>query len=166
MRSNKRPVETVSWDDVQDFIVLLNANTDDATYRLPTDAEWEYACRAGTQTRFYWGTDSGEDDVYDYAWFVFNAGAETNPVGKKLPNAWGLYDMSGNVFEWCNDYYTANLGNDPVTDPKGPDTGPGRVLRSSSWFYGADNCRSANRGYQLQDEGNGSIGFRLLREQD
>ena len=163
---NNLPVETVTWDDAQDFIVLMNASADGNPYRLPTDAEWEYACRAGTQSRFYWGKDADEEDIYDYAWFVLNAHSETNPVGDKLPNAWGLYDMSGNVYEWCDDFYEANLGNDPATDPQGPGTGPGHVIRSGSWFYGPEYCRSAYRSYQLDDVGNGAIGFRLLREQN
>jgi formylglycine-generating enzyme required for sulfatase activity len=120
------PVETVSWDDVQAFIKKLNAMDDDRIYRLPTEAEWEYACRGGSTTVFCFGdSDSALDE---YAWFGGNSKESTHPVGQKKPNAWGLYDMHGNVWEWCQDWY-ADYPGKPVRDPVGPGKGSGRVCR-------------------------------------
>ena len=112
------PVEKVSWDDCQGFIAQLN-QLGQGVFRLSTEAEWEYACRAGTETEFYWGDDASAAD--DYAWHCLSIDCTTQPVGKLRPNAWGLYDMSGNVREWCSDCYDATYYTaDPVTDPQGP----------------------------------------------
>ena len=99
-----RPVEYVSWDDCQVFVDAMNILDPYHTYRLPSESEWEYCCRAGTTERFYWGEDPGNTDINNYAWWACNSGG-THPVAQKLPNAWSLYDMSGNVYEWCEDWY-------------------------------------------------------------
>jgi formylglycine-generating enzyme required for sulfatase activity len=157
-----RPVELVSWNDAQEFIDALNdAKGVAAPYRLPTESEWEYACRAGTTARFYWGDDPFEDDIDDYAWYFDNNGLATNDVGAKLPNAWGLHDMSGNVYEWCHDRYGAYPAG-PVTNPEGPAIGVYRVLRGGAWASNPANCRSAYRLYGTPDSQGDQIGFRLL----
>ena len=139
------PVETVSWEDCQKFLVKLGQLVKDRKFRLPTEAEWEYACRAGTATRFYFGDNDA--DLGNYAWFSGNSGSQTRPVGSKRPNPWGLYDMHGNVWEWCADWYGKYefpVGG-VVIDPVGPGGGETRVLRGGSWNYTPDNCRAANR---------------------
>jgi formylglycine-generating enzyme required for sulfatase activity len=141
-RSN--PVEEVSWDDIQTFIKRLNQKEGHKRYRLPTEAEWEYAARAGTTSAYSFGDD--EDSVGRYAWYVGNSGDKTHPVGQKQPNPWGLHDMHGNVWEWVQDWYGDQYYSDsPGTDPKGPSTGNVRVVRGGSWGGSAGRCRSANR---------------------
>jgi formylglycine-generating enzyme required for sulfatase activity len=115
-----RPVEQVSWDDVQAFIRKINERESTFPCRLPTEAEWEYACRAGTTARYSFGDD--ERQLGDYAWYDENAGGKTHPVGQRKPNAWGLYDMHGNVWEWMQDRY-GDYPSGAVTDPAGPDPG-------------------------------------------
>jgi formylglycine-generating enzyme required for sulfatase activity len=148
-----RPVENVSWNDVQEFIRRLNQQEGWEVCRLPTEAQWEYAARAGTTTERY-------ADVDAIAWYAENSGYETHAVGQKRPNAWGLYDMLGNVWEWCHDgkrRYTAYT----VVDPIGPtDAGAHRVVRGGSWHYSARYVRAAHRywgnpGYRVDD-----LGFR------
>jgi len=143
------PVETVSWDECREFIEKLNKALEAAPamsplagkFRMPTEAEWEYACRAGSATAFYWG-DTFADD---YCWCDCNSGETTHPTGRKKPNAWGLYDMSGNVFECCADFYSI-YSSDAATDPAGPAAGRNRVARGGSWrVSAARNCRSAAR---------------------
>ena len=158
------PVEWVSWNEVQDFIEELNNQTG-KQYRLPTEAEWEYAARAGTTTIWYCG--DYESCLDDYAWYSVNSGDKTHPVGQKQPNAWGLYDMSGNVWEWCSDWYNANYYSEsPSTNPQGPDKGEERVLRGGMCGWYARYCRSANR-YQAYPHipffpiGVVHVGFRL-----
>ncbi len=131
-----RPVEQVSWEDAQTFLSMLNQQTG-KVFRLPTEAEWEYACRAGTT-----GDYAGNLD--DLAWYDDNSGGTTQPVATRLPNPWGLYDMHGNVWEWCQDWYGA-LTASPVPDPTGPSSGSNRVLRGGSWYNDAYNARSATR---------------------
>ena len=123
----KNPVESVSWDDAQEFCRKLSQK-EGVEYRLPTEAEWEYACRAGTKTRYYWGGEFNDA----YAWWDGNSGGQTHNVGTRKPNAWGLYDMSGNVLEWCEDWFEP-YPSGPQTDPKGPSNGEYRVLRGGSW---------------------------------
>lgn len=164
-KGKNRPVEGVSWDDVQDFLVILNATTTGATYRLPTEAEWEYACRAGTTTRYYWGNDASGTDIDRFAWYYDNATDIIHRVGKKLPNNWGLYDMSGNVFEWCQDWY-GDYPAGPVVDPQGSAPDTNKVYRGGSRDSGAPGCRAAIRLAILPNIADAGLGFRLLRTQD
>jgi formylglycine-generating enzyme required for sulfatase activity len=154
-----RPVERVSWEDAQAFIGHLNTREGHTRYRLPTEAEWEYAACAGSTTLYYFGDDSSR--LGEYAWYGENAGGQTHPVGTLQPNAWGLYDMHGNVWEWVQDWYSTYT-TEAVTDPQGPASGSSRVLRGGSWSDGAWHCRSAYRdcapGYRSDN-----LGFRLLR---
>src|SRR5204862_1274358 len=113
-------------------------------YRLPTEAEWEYACRAGTTTTFNYGDDPGYTNLTSYAWISDNSGGLTHSVGQKPANAWGLYDMHGNLWEWCQDWY-GDYPGESATDPQGPPFGPGRVLRGGSWADDGGLCRSACR---------------------
>jgi formylglycine-generating enzyme required for sulfatase activity len=152
------PVETVSWEDCQKFVDRLNRMGGLFTYRLPTEAEWEYACRAGSTTGYCFGDDEGR--LGEYAWYSANSDSKTHPVGKKKPNAWGLCDMHGNVWEWCQDWYS-DYPNGPVTDPTGPNNGSFRVMRGGSWNNNAGNCRSANRNNNSPDNRNNNNGFRL-----
>ncbi|MBP7429727.1 MAG: formylglycine-generating enzyme family protein [Candidatus Hydrogenedentes bacterium] len=156
-----RPVEWVSWNEVQSFITALNSLTGE-TFRLPTEAEWEYACRGGRKTRFYWGDDPTYTQIGNYAWYGSNSGGRTHDVGTKLPNGFDLYDMSGNVWEWCQDWYDA-YSSGSVTDPTGPASGPHRVGRGGGWSSDGAYCRSAYRS-SFDPSGTGDyIGFRLSR---
>jgi formylglycine-generating enzyme required for sulfatase activity len=152
-----RPVEQVSWNDVQEFIRKLNQKTG-KNYRLPTEAEWEYACRAGSTTRFCFG--DSDSSLGSYAWYSSNSGSKSHTVAQKQPNAWGLYDMHGNVWEWCQDWY-GNYSTSSVTDPTGASSGSRRVYRGGGWSYYAWYCRSADRNSFSPDNRNGSLGFRL-----
>jgi formylglycine-generating enzyme required for sulfatase activity len=154
------PVENVSWEDVQEFIRWLNAREGGKQYRLPTEAEWEYAARAGSMTIYSSGDDVSQ--LGEHAWYATSAGGVTHPVGQLRPNAWGLYDMYGNVWEWVQDWYGA-YPTEAVTDPQGPSLGSIRVLRGGSWRSGSKDCRSANRLYAEPGSRSDSIGFRLLR---
>ena len=151
------PVESVSWEDVQDFILELNdlQSGSGYVYRLPTEAEWEYAARAGTT-----GARYGELD--EIAWYRDNSGETTHPVGEKRANAWGLHDMLGNVYEWTADWY-GKYPSGMVTDPRGPSTGLGRVVRGGSWGSGARFVRSAYRDDISPGGRYGHVGFRLVR---
>jgi formylglycine-generating enzyme required for sulfatase activity len=158
----QNPVEKVSWNDAQAFCQKLSQITG-KTYRLPTEAEWEYACRAGTTTRYYFGDDASQ--LGDYAWYKGNSRYKTHPVGEKKPNAWGLYDMSGNVFEWCEDDWHGNYIGAPTDGSAWLKNGNGNdnryhlnCLRGGSWCYNPDNCRSA---YRNNSNYNG-LGFRVV----
>jgi formylglycine-generating enzyme required for sulfatase activity len=151
------PVETVSWDDVQEFIRKLNATTG-KKYRLPTEAEWEYAARGGVQSRGY--KYSGSNAVGDVAWYDGNSGSATHPVGQKSPNELGLYDMNGNLYEWCSDWFGA-YGSSSQTNPAGPSSGSYRVLRGGSWYYGAQSVRVPYRGSSTPGYRYADLGFRL-----
>ena len=162
------PVEKVSGEDVQDFIGRLNARSGGESYRLPTEAEWEYAARAGTTTDTYAGDITepwGNDPVLNgIAWYAENSSGRTHPMGRKAPNGWGLYDMLGNVWEWVGDWYGAYPGGG-VTDPAGPGSGSRRVFRGGGWAYGARSCRSAIRLRLSPGSRFDYLGFRLLREE-
>jgi formylglycine-generating enzyme required for sulfatase activity len=155
-----RPVEMVSWDDCQKFITCLNA-VGKGTFRLPTEAEWEYVCRAGSSGMFCFGDDVNQ--LGDYAWYSANSDGQTQPVGKKKPNAWGVYDMHGNVWEWCQDWYD-DYGTDSVTDPQGPSssTMPVRVFRGGCWRGVAGFAASAHRGGRGTAYRDGILGLRLV----
>jgi formylglycine-generating enzyme required for sulfatase activity/serine/threonine protein kinase len=144
------PVENVNWDEVHEFCQRLSALPDEKqagrVYRLPTEAEWEYACRAGTTTQWSFGDD--DSMLGEYAWFRGNSSRVTHPVGTKKPNAWGLFDMHGNVWEWCSDGYSngySNFKKSAVHDPREPSRGPGRVIRGGGFGDVAGPCRSASR---------------------
>jgi formylglycine-generating enzyme required for sulfatase activity len=159
-----RPVETVSWDDVQQFIAKLNAMTGQK-FRLPTEAEWEYACRAGSETRYHFGND--EEQLGEYAWYGDNSGNRTHPVGQKKPNAFGLYDIVGNVWEWCADRYGKDYYKvSPESDPKGPESGKYRILRGGGWHWPSIGLRSANRYYHLPSYSYSNMGFRIAQDKD
>ena len=162
------PVECVSWDDVQEFIRKLNDTEGTTKYRLPSEAEWEYACRAGTTTRYSFGDD--ESELGDYAWYDDNSNDKTHPVGQKKPNPWGLYDMHGNVWEWVQDCWHSNY-NGALADGSAwvyscKYDGADRVYRGGGWFGDSRGCRSAIR----DDRGCGcgvrcvDLGFRLVKE--
>jgi len=145
------PVEQVSWFEATNFCHVLTDCERAAgrlpagcVYRLPTEAEWEYACRAGTTTRFYYGDDLSYAALPDHAWYLDNSEG-THPVGQKPPNPWGLYDMEGNVWEWCMDWYRPGYAGGTAIDPVGPTSGSNRVLRGGSWLDDARFCRSACR---------------------
>ncbi|MGN0033953.1 MAG: formylglycine-generating enzyme family protein [Candidatus Limimorpha sp.] len=137
----KKPVERVSWNDCQEFISRLNSLTG-KTFRLPTEAEWEYAARGGKNSCHY--KYSGSNNIDDVAWYSSNSGETTHPVGTKAANELGIYDMSGNVEEWCSDRYDS-YSSGAQTDPRGPSSGSYRVLRGGSWFYNARCCRVSYR---------------------
>jgi formylglycine-generating enzyme required for sulfatase activity len=151
------PVERVSWDDAQEFIKKLNAKNDGYVYRLPTEAEWEYACRAES-------TGGYAGNLDEMVWYDKNSGSKTHNVGEKKPNVWGVYDMHGNVWEWCADWYDGGYyAKSPDADPKGPDSGSGRVLRGGGWRNDAVGCRSAYRLNNTPVYRFDSVGFRLVR---
>jgi formylglycine-generating enzyme required for sulfatase activity/tRNA A-37 threonylcarbamoyl transferase component Bud32 len=161
-KGDRHPVEQVSWEDATEFIKKLNGLSEERTagrfYRLPTESEWEYACRAGSSTAYCFG--EGDARLGEYAWYDSNSGSKTYPVGQKAANAWGLYDMHGNVLEWCSDWY----GDSPrgaVTDPTGASTSSYRVNRGGSWYYGAAGCRSAFRDWYVPSLRSYDLGFRL-----
>ena len=151
------PVESVSWDDCQEFIQKLNRLTG-RNFRLPTEAEWEFACRGGNNSRGY--KYSGSNVIDNVAWYWDNSGGKTHPVGTKAPNELGIYDMSGNVWEWCSDWY-ADYTSYSQTDPTGPRRGSNRVSRGGSWGNDARNCRSSIRGDDDPMSRGGGLGLRL-----
>jgi formylglycine-generating enzyme required for sulfatase activity len=163
------PASYVSWDDAVAFCKKLSER-EGKTYRLPTEAEWEYACRGGTETRWSFGDD--EEDLGDYAWYAKNAWdideKYAHQVELKKPNAFGLYDMHGNVYEWCHDYYEADYyKQSPEKDPTGPTSGSSRVFRGGSWVSLTSRyTRSAHRNRVDADHRHYSGGFRLVRELD
>jgi formylglycine-generating enzyme required for sulfatase activity len=164
-----RPVETVSWGDATNYCAALTQRergaeriATNSVYRLPTEAEWEYACRAWTSTRFSYGDDPDYSNLDQYGWFDVNSGNMTHPVGQKLPNPWGLYDMHGNVWEWCQDWYGLYPGGIAL-DPQGSPMGSDRVFRGGVWRKPAEFCRSALRGVIYNpDFGYDSFGFRVV----
>ncbi|ACF47375.1 protein of unknown function DUF323 (plasmid) [Prosthecochloris aestuarii DSM 271] len=164
-KGRNNPVETVSWNDVQTFIRRLNQKEGGNKYRLPTEAEWEYAARAGSSSTYHFGDDKGM--VGQYGWYLDNSSERTHPVAQKRPNQWGLYDMHGNVWEWVQDWYDENYyRNSPMNDPKGPSSGRARVHRGGSWYVAAGNLRSACRSRLIFSPGSryDDLGFRLVRQ--
>ena len=154
-KGRTKPVEMVSWGDVQVFIKKLNKKEGGNKYRLPTEAEWEHAARAGTDTVWFWGNDLG--DLGKYAWIK---GHDNHPVGQKKPNPWGLYDLYGNVSEWVEDWFEENQEGE-VTDPAGPASGSFRVNRGGSWCYSAKVCGASARGRFTPHYRSKFLGFRL-----
>ena len=151
------PVENISWNDCKTFIVKLNALTG-KTFRMPTEAEWEYAARGGSKSRGY--KYSGSGNIDEVAWHKDNSEEKTHEVGTKRPNELGLYDMSGNVWEWCNDWY-GDYSSASQTNPKGPDSGANRIGRGGGWWYYARGCRCSIRGDFGPDYRNEFLGLRL-----
>ena len=172
------PANYVSWEDAVRFCNALSERSGLAPcyrqtdagwacdwaadgYRLPTEAEWEYACRAGTETPWFWGKD--EKDAARYAWFSGNSGYKTHPVGEKLANPWGLHDLAGNCWEWCWDWYASPYDPSATVDPRGPDEGQGRMLRGGSSVHGPWLLRSAVRDGGRPETRDGLIGLRCVR---
>jgi formylglycine-generating enzyme required for sulfatase activity len=154
----KCPVERISWNQVQEFLKKLNTLTG-KEYRLPTEAEWEYAARGGENSQGH--RYSGAYNINDVAWYSGNSGNKPNPVGLLRPNELGIYDMSGNVWEWCNDWF-APYPSSPEINPKGPETGDGRVVRGGSWFGFIGACRLTFRGFDDPANSRSYIGFRVV----
>jgi len=182
-KGDKNPVEQVRWSDAVRFcnkrseldklqpcydLQSWSCNFDASGYRLPTEAEWEYACRAGSTTPYFFGDSPAR--LGDYAWFAKNAGGHPRPVGQKQPNPWGLYDICGNVWEWCNDFYKVDYYQQAAREnPRGPTAGENKVLRGGAWRFNAESCRSGyryneNPGYADVCFGYDIYGFRCVRK--
>lgn len=182
-KGEKNPVEQVRWSDAVTYcnkrseleglqpcydLKTWACNFDATGYRLPTEAEWEYACRAGSTTAYYFGDSPTK--LGEHAWFEKNSGGRPRPVGQKPPNAFGLFDMAGNVWQWCNDFYDVEwYAKSPKSDPRGPDTGKTKVVRGGAWRASADNCRSGyryneNPGYADVCFGYDIYGFRCVKK--
>lgn len=151
-QGDNNPVECVSWDDCQEF--CKKCSQSGAKLELPTEAQWEYACRAGS-------VEAYPGDLEQTTWYEGNCGSKTHPVGTKKPNAWGLYDMTGNAWEWCADWY-GEYPNESVTDPTGPQKGSFKLFRGGGWHESARYCRCAVRGYSEPDYQDGNFGFRCI----
>ncbi|MCC6822249.1 MAG: formylglycine-generating enzyme family protein [Verrucomicrobia subdivision 3 bacterium] len=168
-----RPVELVEWEDATAYCAALTERErlagrigTNSVYRLPTEAEWEYACRAWTSTRFSYGDDPGYTNLTNYAWYWDNNGGTMHPVGQKLANPWGLYDMHGNAWEWCQDYFDTYPGGIAV-DPQGPAEGWGvHVFRGGAWYSWPEalvgHCRSASRNFYFGVYMTSYTGFRVV----
>ena len=157
-KGDNLPVERVGWDDCQEFISKLNDITG-KTFRLPTEAEWEYAARGGNKSRGY--QYSGSNNLLDVAWFRDNSGSKTHGVGTKQANELGIYDMSGNVWEWCQDWYGTYSSSSRV-NPTGANSGSDRVFRGGSWFNYAWSCRSSCRRRNAPYDDDSFLGLRLV----
>lgn len=181
-KGDKNPVEQVRWSDAVTYcnkrseqeglqpcydLKTWTCNFDANGYRLPTEAEWEFACRGGTTTAYYFGDSPAK--LGEHAWFDKNAGGHPRPVGQKKPNPLGLYDMAGNVWQWCNDFYEVDYyTKSPKVDPRGPDSGKTKVVRGGAWRVGPENCRSGYRynespGYADVCFGYDIYGFRCVK---
>jgi formylglycine-generating enzyme required for sulfatase activity len=164
------PVTEVTWEKVNDFCALLNQEERNSNrlpegyeYRLPTEAEWEYACRAGTKQRFSFGDDPAYAQLEAYAWYSSNSTATPHPVGTRLPNPWGLYDMHGNALEWCLDYQQHPGGS--ASDPVGSISDPRHAMKGGAWNAPGSSCRSAFRHTTLNLDGRwalNEVGFRVV----
>jgi formylglycine-generating enzyme required for sulfatase activity len=182
-KGDQNPVEQVRWSDAVRFcnkrseseglqpcydLTTWKCNFEASGYRLPTEAEWEYACRAGTTTAYFFGENAAK--LGDYAWFEKNAGGRPRAVGQKQPNAWGLYDTCGNVWEWCNDFYKVDYYQEsPRDNPRGPENGETKVVRGGAWRFSEETCRSGyryneNPGYADVCFGYDIYGFRCVRK--
>jgi formylglycine-generating enzyme len=172
-QKNDHPVVMVSWNDAQAFCRWLSTK-DNRPYRLPTEAEWEYTCRSGTSTLFWWGDEPdpsaaqysaqerGRRFSFDFSQFG-QTGSRTLPVGRMGPNGFGLFDMVGGVWEWCNDYYTRDYYSvSPIDDPPGPESGAYKVIRGGSWQNEARHLRSSRRNGYRPASRHGLIGFRVV----
>ena len=164
-REDNNPAVFISYNDCQDFVSVLNSLDPNHTYRLPSEAEWEYCARAGSDTEYCYGDDT--EQLGDYAWYYDNAWAVgekyAHEVGTKLPNAWGLYDMHGNVWEWCQDWYHDNYNGAPDDGSAWDDSGSLRVVRGGSWSGAARYCRSADRSGGYPGYSDDYFGIRLVR---
>jgi formylglycine-generating enzyme required for sulfatase activity len=151
------PVESISWDEVQTFITRLNT-LNGRTYRLPTEAEWEYACRSGGKSERYCGGDA----IDGVGWYDKNSSSKPHPVGEKSPNGLGIHDMSGNVWEWVNDRFSKEYyGSTPSHNPAGPPQGTKRAIRGGSWYNDPRNVRATIRSCDEPDHRSINLGFRL-----
>lgn len=161
--SANRPVTEISWNDTQNFLAELNAARPGMNFRLPSEAEWEYACRAGSTTRFFWGDDPTRTDLGNYAWYDQNSGGDAHDVGTRQPNAWGFHDLCGNVWEWVQDNWHSSYSGAP-TDGSAWETEGNtlRAVRGGSWYNG-EGCRSAFRGGMESNERYGDYGFRIVK---
>ena len=157
-KGDNLPVEQVSWNDCQKFISKLN-NITGKTFRLPTEAEWEYAARGGKKSRGY--QYSGSNNLSDVAWYVGNSWSKTHAVGSKQANELGIYDMSGNVWEWCQDWY-GKYSSSSHTNPTGANSGSDRVFRGGGWDISARFCRSSYRYFITPDDHCNFLGLRLV----
>ena len=161
-KDDTRPVERVSWNDVQAFVLKLNTKEETNKYRLPSEAEWEYAARAGSESSYTFGSDTSI--LSQYAWYRNNSGGETHPVGQLNPNVWGLYDMHGNVHEWCQDWFDRKYySQSPSNAPLGPSIGLAKALRGGDWGSEDWYCRCASRSLGSPDRRSDRLGFRLIR---
>jgi formylglycine-generating enzyme required for sulfatase activity len=156
-----RPVERVSWNDVQEFIQKLNNKEETIKYSLPTEAEWEYAARADTESTYCF---SGDIQILSqYAWYRKNSAGKTHPIGQLKPNAWGLYDVHGNVHEWCQDWFDRNYySQSPSNSPLGPSSGLAKVSRGGDWGSEDWYCRCASRSLSSPNRRSNRLGFRLV----
>jgi formylglycine-generating enzyme required for sulfatase activity len=157
-KGDKLPVEQVNWDNCQEFLKKLQSKSPGLKLSLPTEAQWEYACRAGSKTEYVSGDDAS--GLGEYAWFYASFRGTTHDVGVKRPNAWGLYDMHGNVWEWCQDWYGAYAAG-AAKDPSGASSGIGRVIRGGAWSNDATVLRSAFRGWLTPGGRSNNGGFRV-----
>jgi len=157
-----RPVERVSWNDARVFLEKLNAAEDTDAYRLPTEAQWEYAARAGSASAYAFGSETSR--LKEYAWYKTNSGGRTHRVGQLQPNDWGLYDMHGNVHEWCRDWFDRSYySQSPAADPQGPDEGLAKALRGGDWGSEDWYCRCASRSLGSPDRRSSRVGFRVVK---
>jgi formylglycine-generating enzyme required for sulfatase activity len=164
LKGSQHPVETLDWEDAVAFCRKLSEFPEEKAvgrvYRLPTEAEWEYGCRAGSETPFSFGESAKL--LHDHAWYEENSKNQHHPVGEKRPNQWGLYDMQGNVCEWCNDWY-GDYPSEAVIDPQGPIRGSERVIRGGSWMVANElHFRSSQRSNYVPKDRSVLLGFRVV----